>query len=274
MPECDRVSPDIKLSLEKISVTYTHRNRLVVALEGLSFHVADKELLCILGPSGCGKSTILHLIAGFVRPTSGEINVNGHTFIKPGSDRAVVFQRHNLFPWKTVKENIEFGPRMRGLPKGQRHEIVSHYLEAIELSDFANSYPSQLSEGMQQRVGLARAYANDPEILLMDEPFASLDAQTVVRMRELLLRIWSENPKTIIFVTHDTDEAIQLADRVLLLSARPGSVRAEFRIDLPRPRVRDIFANPQYVALRKTILDSVFDGPTNRATPMDYPPRS
>lgn len=158
-----------------------------------------------------------------------------------------------------MKENIEFGLRMRGLPKDQRHEIVSSYLDAIELTEFANSYPFELSEGMQQRVGLARAYANDPEILLMDEPFASLDAQTVIRMRELLLRIWAENPKTILFVTHDTDEAIQLADRVLLLSARPASLKAEFRIDLPRPRSRDLFANPRYAVLRKMILDSVLE---------------
>jgi len=168
----------------------------------------------------------------------------------------------NLFPWKTVWGNIEFGLRMRGLSKNQRQEIVFRYLKAMELTKFANSYPCELSQGMQQRVGLARAYANNPEILLMDEPFASLDAQTATRMRVLLLRIWTENPKTVVFVTHDIEEAIFLGDRVLLLSPRPGSVKYVFPIDLPRPRPHDVFADARYVALRKKIMDRVFDTST------------
>jgi NitT/TauT family transport system ATP-binding protein len=250
------------VSLEEVSVIYTHRNQRVVAIENLSFSVKDKEFLSILGPSGCGKSTILHLIAGFIHPSSGNVRLNGHPLRRPGVDRGVVFQLHTLFPWKTVRENVEFGLRMKGLPKNQRHAIVFRYLEAIELTEFANSYPFELSGGMQQRVGIARAYANDPQVLLMDEPFASLDAQTAIRMRELLLRLWTKNPKTVIFVTHDIDEAILLADRVLLLSARPGKVEEEFLIGLPRPRSQDVFTDPQYVELRKGMMDAIFDRST------------
>ena len=238
---------------------YDHQNRRVVAVESLSFSVGENEFLCILGPSGCGKSTVLHLIAGFIQPTSGEVRLNGYPIRQPAADRGVVFQKHSLFPWKTVYENIELGLRMKGLPKNQRREIVSRYLEAVELTEFANSYPSELSVGMQQRVGIARAYANDPEILLMDEPFASLDAQTAIRMRELLLRVWVQNPKTVVFVTHDIDETILLADRVLVFSPRPGSVKAEFHIDLPRPRTVEVFSNPRYVQLRKRLMDCLFD---------------
>ncbi len=258
MSENDHSSRNDKVLLEKVSVTYSHRNRQVVAVENLSFSVGDKNFICILGPSGCGKSTVLHLIAGFIQPTLGEVRIDGHRIQQPGSDRGVVFQRHSLFPWKTVRENIEFGLRMRGLSKNRCQEIIFHFLEAMELTEFADSYPCELSEGMQQRVGLARAYANDPEILLMDEPFASLDAQTAIRMRELLLTIWAQNPKTVIFVTHDTDEAILLADRVLLFSPRPGRVKEEFSIDLPRPRTYKIFTDYKYLELRKRLMDSIF----------------
>jgi ABC-type nitrate/sulfonate/bicarbonate transport system ATPase subunit len=248
-----------KISVDNVSVIYTHRDKQILAVENLSFSVADKEFLCILGPSGCGKSTVLRLIAGFLRPDSGEVRVNGKLVRQPGPDRGVVFQRYNLFPWKRVRQNIEFGLRMKGMPKKQRDEITSHYLEAMGLTEFADSYPYMLSVGMQQRVGLARAYTNDPDVLLMDEPFASLDAQTSDRMRELLLRVWTENRKTVIFITHDIDEAIGLADRVVLFSSRPGQVKESFYIDLPRPRPRDMFADSIYLELRKKITDSIFN---------------
>lgn len=247
-----------KISVDNVNVVYTQRNKQILAVENLSFSVADKEFICVLGPSGCGKSTVLRLIAGFLQPTSGEVRVNGELVRQPGADRGVVFQKYNLFPWKRTRQNIEFGLRMKGMPKSQRDEITSHYLEAMGLTEFADSYPYMLSVGMQQRVGIARAYANDPDILLMDEPFASLDAQTGNRMRELLLQVWSENRKTVVFITHDIDEALNLADRVLLFSARPGRVQESFHIDLPRPRPRDVFADSRYVELRKYITDSIF----------------
>jgi ABC-type nitrate/sulfonate/bicarbonate transport system, ATPase component len=259
----DRNLASSKISLEKITVIFDDGKEQVRALENLSFSIRDKEFVCILGPSGCGKSTVLRLIAGFIQPTSGEVRVNGHLVQQPDADRGVVFQRYNLFPWRKVRENIEFGLRMKGLSKDQRQKISAHYLEAIGLSEFANRYPHHLSVGMQQRVGIARAYANDPDILLMDEPFASLDAQSGIRMRELLLRIWSQNMKTVVFITHDIDEAIELADRVLLLSARPGRLKEEFYIDLPRPRAREIFADPRYMELRKRMMNSIFDSSTH-----------
>jgi NitT/TauT family transport system ATP-binding protein len=183
--------------------------------------------------------------------------MNGIPITGPGVDRGVVFQSHNLFPWRTVRQNIEFGLVLKGISTEQRKEIVSHYLDLMGLSEFADVYPRQLSEGMQQRVGLARAYANDPRVLLMDEPFASLDAQTSARMRALLLEIWGSNRKTVVFVTHDIDEAIQLGDRILVLSQRPSRVKEEFRIDLPRPRSVEYFADGRYIELRKQLVAAV-----------------
>jgi NitT/TauT family transport system ATP-binding protein len=232
---------------------YTHRKTEILAVQDLSFSVADKEFLCLLGPSGCGKSTALRLIAGFIKPSSGDVRVNGDRVREPGPDRGVVFQRHNLFPWKRVRQNIEFGLRMKGMSEDKRKRVIADYLGIMKLDEFADSYPFMLSAGMQQRVGLARAYANDPDILLMDEPFGSLDAQTASRMRQLLLRVWSENRKTVVFITHDIDEAIRLGDRVLVFSSRPGHVKDGFAIDLPRPRPEHLFSNPQYLELRDKI---------------------
>jgi NitT/TauT family transport system ATP-binding protein len=246
-----------KISVEKVTMIYSHRETEILAVENLSFAVADEEFVCLIGPSGCGKSTALRLIAGFIRPSSGAVNVNGELVKGPGPDRGVVFQRHNLFPWKRVRQNIEFGLRMKGVPEDQRNTVVSDYLSATKLEEFADSYPFMLSAGMQQRVGVARAYANDPDILLMDEPFGSLDAQTASRMRQLLLRLWTENRKTVVFVTHDINEAIRLGDRVLVFSSRPGRVMQEFHVDLPRPRPDDVFLDPRYLDLRKQLSESI-----------------
>lgn len=246
-----------RLVLQNISVSFHHRDGDINALENLSFLVFDKEFVCILGPSGCGKTTILNLIAGFIQPNSGDLLLNGYKVIGPGMDRGLVFQQHNLFPWKTIRGNVEFGLRMRGYPKNKRSEISNYYLQIVGLEEFANHYPYELSVGMQQRVGLARVYANDPDILLMDEPFASLDAQTRYRMHELLLNVWMRHQKTVIFVTHDVDEAILLADRILLLSPRPGKLEEEVYIPLPRPRTYSMFGLPDYVSLQKRLMESV-----------------
>lgn len=248
-----------KITFDKVSFLYSEGNKQTLALNDLSFSINNNEFICILGPSGCGKTTILRLIAGFIRPTSGEVRVNNKLVVKPGADRGVVFQKYNLFPWRTVEENIEFGLRMGGIPKQERLKIVSRYLKVIGLTDFGKSYPNALSVGMQQRVGIVRAYANEPDILIMDEPFTSLDMQTVVEMRKFLLEIWDKNRKTIVFITHDIDEAIELADRIILLSSRPGKVKKEFFVDLPRPRLSEIYMNSDYNVLRNQITNLVLN---------------
>lgn len=220
------------LSLEHVTVVFTARDaRQVEAVNDVSFDVGKGEFLCLLGPSGCGKSTVLNLLGGFIQPTAGRVLCNGKPVLGPDHDRGVVFQRHNLFPWHTVAGNIGFGPRICGVPGEKRESIVKHYLEMGGLLDFAESYPDELSVGMQQRVGLLRAFANDPAVLLMDEPFASLDTRTAARMRDLLRTILAEHRKTVVFVTHDIEEAVQLADRLIVLTARPGSIKQEFRLD-------------------------------------------
>lgn len=220
------------LSLDHVSVTFSGRDqRHVTAIKDVSFEVGKGEFLCLLGPSGCGKSTILNLLGGFIRPTSGRILCEGKPVVGPDRDRGVVFQRHNLFPWHTVAGNIEFGPRICGLSSEERIAIVQHYLEMGGLVEFGENYPDELSVGMQQRVGLLRAFANDPDVLLMDEPFASLDTRTVSRMHSLLRTILAAHRKTVVFVTHDIDEALELADRIIVLTARPGTIKAEFRLN-------------------------------------------
>ncbi len=211
----------------------------------------------MLGPSGCGKSTLLHLAAGFLLPRRGAVLVDGAEVLGPGVDRGVVFQQHSLFPWETVAGNIGFGPRLKGFSRKEREAIVERYLAEIGLREFAARYPSELSFGMRQRVGLARAFANDPEILLMDEPFASLDALTRLQMQELLMSVWERHTKTVMFVTHDVEEALLLADRILILSARPGRVLSEFRITLPRPRSRFQLADRHLTELKGEILSAL-----------------
>jgi NitT/TauT family transport system ATP-binding protein len=260
-----------KISVDNVTMIYSHRKTEILAVENLSFAVADEEFVCLIGPSGCGKSTALRLIAGFIQPSSGAVSVNGELVKGPGPDRGVVFQRHNLFPWKRVRQNIEFGLRMKGVPEDQRNAVVSDYLSATRLEDFADSYPFMLSAGMQQRVGVVRAYANDPDILLMDEPFGSLDAQTATRMRQLLLRLWNENRKTVVFVTHDIEEAIRLGDRVLVFSSRPGRVKDSFNVNLPRPRPLHFFSDPQYLELRDKISRCMLEEPSIAGQPEKKP---
>jgi NitT/TauT family transport system ATP-binding protein len=247
-----------KIEVKDASMAYAHAGARVAAVEKASFSVQENEFVCLLGPSGCGKSTLLHLLAGFLRPDSGEVRVNGRPVAGPGVDRGVVFQRHSLFPWLTVRGNVEFGPKMRGLPAAGRRAVVSRYLEDVGLSEFSSSYPGELSMGQQQRVGLARALANDPEILLMDEPFGSLDALTRLRMQDLLLSIYERHSKTVVFVTHDIDESIVLASRVLLLSSRPAEVLEDLAVDLPRPRrTHDVLTSAPFLRLKRRILDAL-----------------
>lgn len=208
----------------------------VTALDGLSLEVQDGEFVCILGPSGCGKSTLLFMTAGLERATAGTITVAGRPVTGPGRDRGMLFQQFALFPWRTARRNIEFGLEIRNISKPKRREMAQHWLSIMNLTEFADAFPHQLSGGMQQRIAIARLLINDPEILLMDEPFAALDAQTRTVLGEELIRVWQRTKRTVLFVTHSVDEAIFLADRLLVMTSRPGRFKADLRIDLPRPR--------------------------------------
>jgi NitT/TauT family transport system ATP-binding protein len=226
-----------KVSLKGISLSYkTNAGTRLLALDNIHLKVSPGEFVCVVGPSGCGKSTLLHLIAGLHQQTSGNILVDGKPVDGPGTDRILIFQELGLFPWLTVGQNVEFGMKMKGIAKAERIEKIQHYLRLVHLSQFKDSYTHQLSGGMRQRVALARALATEPDVLLMDEPFAALDAQTRDLLHDELERIWAETGRTIIFVTHNVREAVRLGDRVVLITFRPGRVKREFSIDLPRPR--------------------------------------
>jgi NitT/TauT family transport system ATP-binding protein len=234
-PEVANVVP--KVSLDGISLTYkTNAKGRLVALDNISLQVKPGEFVCVVGPSGCGKSTLLHLIAGLHQQSSGKVFVDGKPVSGPGTDRILIFQELGLFPWLKVGENVEFGMKMKNISKAEREERVQYYLRLVHLSKFRDSYTHQLSGGMRQRVALARALATEPDVLLMDEPFAALDAQTRDLLHDELERIWAETGRTIIFVTHNVREAVRLGDRVVLMTFRPGRVKQEFPIALPRPR--------------------------------------
>jgi NitT/TauT family transport system ATP-binding protein len=231
------VSTVPKVSVANISLSYlTNSGERLIALENVSFEVRRGEFLCIVGPSGCGKSTLLHLIAGLNQQTSGSIRVDGKPVQGTDTDRILIFQELGLFPWLTVRQNVEFGLKAKGLSRPEREFRVREYLRLVHLSQFENSYTHQLSGGMRQRVALARALVTQPDVLLMDEPFAALDAQTRDLLHDELERIWRETGGTVIFVTHNVREAVRLGDRVLLLTFRPGQVKREYAVDLPRPR--------------------------------------
>ncbi len=229
----------------------------VLAVEGASLEVTPGEFVCILGPSGCGKSTLMNCVAGFVKPTKGQALVDGKPVTKPGNDRGMVFQQHSLFPWKTVLDNVAFGPLMAGKGKMEAESLARTFIGMVGLSAYENKYPGILSGGMKQRVGIARALANYPDVLLMDEPFGALDAQTRTIMQENLLQIWSEFGITVVFVTHDIDEAIFLADRVVVMSASPGRILADIKVEIARPRSTDIIASERFLILKKQCLDLI-----------------
>jgi NitT/TauT family transport system ATP-binding protein len=225
-----------KLSLRGVSRDFVLSKGNMVALDDIDLEVGEGEFVCIVGPSGCGKSTLLNLIAGLDHPTRGEIVLVNARVHGPGPDRILLFQEHGLFPWLNVTENVEFGLRMTGVPAKARRERAREYLRLVHLGRFENSYIHQLSGGMKQRVALARSLAMEPSLLLMDEPFAALDAQTRDMLHDELERIWTETRKTIVFITHNVREAVRLGDRVVLLTYRPGRIKQEFVITLPRPR--------------------------------------
>jgi ABC-type nitrate/sulfonate/bicarbonate transport system ATPase subunit len=243
-----------KLQVDGVSKSFAAGAGRVEALSAASFTVAEGEFITLLGPSGCGKSTLLRIIAGLEEPSTGRVLLGGRPITGPGPERGMVFQSYTLFPWLTVYENIEFGLELKGLPRAERRAVAERYLKLIGLAGFENALPKNLSGGMKQRVAIARALANDPEVLLMDEPFGALDAQTRTVMQEVLLTAWEESKKTILFVTHDVEEAIFLADKVLVMTARPGKIKAVLEVDLPRPRPFSLKTTAAFLRLKEQAL--------------------
>ena len=234
----------------------------VVALKDVNFTVHRRELVCVIGPSGCGKSTLIRMLAGLEEHTSGEVLLDGKPVNGPGRDRGMVFQGYTLFPWLTVKRNVMFGPQMNGMSSSEAERTAATWLDLIGLAKFADAYPHQLSGGMKQRVAIARALVNEPRILLMDEPFGALDAQTRVKMQTHLLDIWRNIDITVLFITHDLDEAIFLADRILVLKANPGEVQELIEVPVPRPRSPAQMTSPEFVAT-KARLDALIHPPVD-----------
>jgi ABC-type nitrate/sulfonate/bicarbonate transport system ATPase subunit len=235
----------------------TKGGRPTLALEPTDLVISDNDFVTILGPSGCGKSTLLRIIAGLDRPTSGTVTLDGAPVVGPGPDRGMVFQSYTLFPWLTVVENIAFGLREKGMPASDMRDIVARYVAQVGLRGFENHWPKQLSGGMQQRTAIARALANDPKILVLDEPFGALDNQTRSLMQEMLLGIWERDQKTVLFVTHDIEEAIFMGSRVVVMTARPGRIKADIAINLAHPREYTLKTAPAFVALKERLVDEI-----------------
>lgn len=249
-----------RLQVDNVSLRYqSPSGGTFTALEQVSFEVPDQQFAVLVGPSGCGKSSLLYLTAGLAEPTEGEIYVGGERVEGPGADRGMVFQGYTLFPWLTVRQNIEFGLKRRKMPAAQRKEIVDYYLNEVGLTQFADNFSKQLSGGMMQRVAIARALANDPQILLMDEPFGALDSQTRLQMQQLLLRVWGHSKKTVLFVTHDIDEAILLGDRVYVMGARPGRIKQILDVPIERPRTLDMVMERSFIDMKREIFGLLHD---------------
>ena len=247
-----------QLSIQGVSRTFTStKGPATQALTPVDVEVRENDFVTILGPSGCGKSTLLRIVAGLDQPSTGRVLLDGREVQGPGADRGMVFQSYTLFPWLTVEENIRFGLRERQMPVAQQKERSDYFIAKVGLRGFEHHYPKQLSGGMQQRTAIARALANDPKILLMDEPFGALDNQTRVLMQELLLGIWESAQKTVLFVTHDIDEAIFMANRVAVFSARPGRIKAELAVDFAHPRHYKIKTSPEFMAIKARLTEEI-----------------
>jgi NitT/TauT family transport system ATP-binding protein len=246
-----------RIEITDLGIVFGRDDRRVEAIRRFTLMSTPGEFVALLGPSGCGKTTVLNAVAGFVQPTFGRVTVDGEPVVEPGADRGMVFQQHSLFPWKTVLANVEFGLKMRGIGSIERTAQARRYLNLVGLAGFERAYPGELSGGMQQRVGIARVLVNRPRVMLMDEPFGALDAQTRLTMQELLLGVWREVRTTVLFVTHDIDEAIFLADRVAVMTARPGQIRDLMPVKLPRPRPAEVIATPEFMSLKARVLAQV-----------------
>jgi len=247
-----------KISVREVTKTFPLKGEEFVALDRVSLDIADNEFVTVVGPSGCGKSTLMNVLAGLETPTGGEALVDGKSVSGPGPERGVIFQQYALFPWLTVRKNVEFGLKVAGVAKAERRERAEHFIEMVGLQQFADALPKMLSGGMKQRCAIARAYAVNPSILLMDEPFGALDALTRVRLQEQLLETWSQEKRTVMFITHDVDEAVFLANRVIVMAARPGRIFDVIDVDLPYPRTEDMRLSPEFAELRNRVWHSVY----------------
>ena len=247
MPRNIAAAARTKMRIEGVSMTFDNG---VTALERVNLELAENSFTCLLGPSGCGKSTLLGIIAGFVQPTAGRVLVDGAPVSGASADRGVVFQEYALFPWRTAIGNVEFGPLMRRQPRAQRRSLALDYLALVGLAGHESKYPFELSGGMKQRVAIARAFANSPSVLLMDEPFGALDAQTREILQEEMVRIWQRERKTVVFVTHSISESLFLADRIVVMATKPGTIKTVIDVDLPHPRER---TEPGFIALEREV---------------------
>lgn len=248
----------VKVHVDHVVKKFATSKGETVALNGVDLDIHENEFVCVVGPSGCGKSTLLNIIGGLETPTEGTVTVDGKEVEGPGPDRGIVFQQYALFPWLTVEENVKFGLKLQKKPKDEVDEIAHRYIKMVELEDFAKSYPKELSGGMKQRVAIARAYAMNPHVLLMDEPFGALDAQTRTQLQSELLKTWQDEKKTCFFVTHDIEEAIILAQRVVIMYARPGRVKEIVPIDIGYPRTQETKMSPEFLELKNHIWSQVY----------------
>ena len=248
-----------KLTVSELNKVFSARQGEVTALKDVSFSVRESEFVVIVGPSGCGKSTLINIVGGLEEKTSGSVKISGHEISGPGADRGMVFQSYSLFPWLTVQKNVEFGLKMKGVPAKERSEIALSYIDMVGLNAFKDALPDQLSGGMKQRVAIARTLANDPEILLMDEPFGALDAQTRMLMQESLADITGRTGSTVLFITHDIDEAILLGDRVLVMSRRPGTIKADIDIKLDCKRNHEALTDEGFIKIKKQIMTRLWE---------------
>lgn len=252
-----------KILAEHIDKIYISGKKSTKAIEDASIDIQDNDFVCIVGPSGCGKSTLLRMLAGLDFPTSGNIMVNDRKVTGPGPDRGMVFQTYTLFPWMSVEDNIKFGLKLKKMPKDKQQEIADRYLKIIGLEKFAKSYPKELSGGMKQRVAIARALANQPEVLLMDEPFGALDPHTKSMMQLLMREIWEKEHPTVVFITHDIDEAVFLANKIYVMSARPGKIMKEVNVYLPHKRTLELKDSPEFIKVRKDINSLLYSSNKN-----------
>ena len=252
-----------KILAEHIDKIYTSGKKSTKAIEDASIDIQDNDFVCIVGPSGCGKSTLLRMLAGLDFPTNGNIIVNDRKVTGPGPDRGMVFQTYTLFPWMSVEDNIKFGLKLKNMPKDKQEEIAKRYLKIIGLEKFAKSYPKELSGGMKQRVAIARALANQPEVLLMDEPFVALDPHTKSMMQLLMREIWEKEHPTVVFITHDIDEAVFLANKIYVMSARPGKIMKEVNVYLPHKRTLELKDSTEFIKIRKDINSLLYSSNKN-----------
>ena len=248
----------VKVKIDHVEKIYDGRKGKMIALNGVDLDIMENEFICVVGPSGCGKSTLLNIIAGLLEPTSGAVYVDGKKVEGTGTERGVVFQQYALFPWLTVMKNVMFGLKLKGMSDEEAKEIAMKYIKMVQLEDFVDSYPKELSGGMKQRVAIARAYAVQPEVLLMDEPFGALDAQTRTQLQSELITTWQEEKKTCFFITHDVEEAIILATKVIVMSARPGRIKTIIDINLPYPRTQELKMSKEFLELKAKIWGEVY----------------